>query len=175
LSHRLKNLGSASILEIELVVFWSLMTMLPTDMTCLQVCAFKCSTLIFRLGILLSTSAQGNHRLTTNGMLLTVMLDRLIVSYIYIYIYIYNVFIYYTWVHSIYRMHPGRTYAPGAPGPSQTAPPRSNRRFVFVPPARSRQNLFTSDSSLQLEDTPSCNQQATNIATGATTETQVCN
>jgi hypothetical protein len=86
LSHRLKNLGSASILEIELVVFWSLMTMLPTDMTCLQVCAFKCSTLIFRLGILLSTSAQGNHRLTTNGMLLTVMLDRLIVSYIYIYI-----------------------------------------------------------------------------------------
>lgn len=39
--YRLQNLGSAAIFEIELLVFWSSMPMLPTDMTfssglCLQ-------------------------------------------------------------------------------------------------------------------------------------------
>jgi len=58
------------------------MTMLHTDMTSLQVCVFKCSTMISLLEILLSTSAQGNRRLTTNGMLLMVLLD-LIVSNMY--------------------------------------------------------------------------------------------
>jgi hypothetical protein len=77
--YRLKNLGSAAIFEIELLLSFGL----PTDMTSLQVCVFKCSTMISHLEILLSTSAQGNHRLTTNGMLLTVSLDRLIVSNMY--------------------------------------------------------------------------------------------
>jgi hypothetical protein len=88
------------------------------------------------------------------------------------------------YIYCIYILHLGAFNIENAPRPNlrtrstwsePTAPPRPYRRFVFVPPARSRQNLFTLDSSLQLEDTPSCNQQATNVATGATTETQVCN
>jgi hypothetical protein len=90
----------------------------------------------------------------------------------------------YIYIYCIYLLHLGAFNIENAPRPNlrarstwsePTAPPRPNRCFVFVPPACSRQNLFTSDSSLQLEDTPSCNQQATNVATGATTKTQVCN
>jgi hypothetical protein len=84
----------------------------------------------------------------------------------------------YIYIYCIYILHLGAFNIENAPRPNlrarstwsePTAPPRPNQRFVFVPPARSRQNLFTSDSSLQLEDTPSCNQQATNVATGVTT------
>jgi hypothetical protein len=83
------------------------------------------------------------------------------------------------WVHSLYWMHPGVIYKnsiyiysiyilhlgafniENAPRPNlrarstwseSTAPPRSNQRFVFVPPACSRQNatIFEPDQQLHL-------------------------
>jgi hypothetical protein len=74
----------------------------------------------------------------------------LYLPYIYIYIYIF-----------IYILHLGAFNIENAPRPNlrarstwsePTAPSRPNRRFVFVPPARSRQNatIFEPDQQLHL-------------------------
>jgi hypothetical protein len=78
--------------------------------------------------------------------------------YIYIYIYIYIIYIY---IYCIYILHLGAFNIENAPRPNlrarstwfePTVPPRPNRRFVLVPPARSRQNatIFEPDQQLHL-------------------------
>jgi hypothetical protein len=71
--------------------------------------------------------------------------------YIYIYIHIYTYI--YIYIYCIYILHLSAFNIENAHRPNlrarttwsePTATPRPNRRFVFVPLARSRQNLFTS-------------------------------
>jgi hypothetical protein len=67
----------------------------------------------------------------------------------------------YIYIYSIYILHLGAFNIENAPRPNlrarstwfePTAPPRPNRRFVLVPPARSRQNatIFEPDQQLHL-------------------------
>ena len=67
----------------------------------------------------------------------------------------------YIYIYCIYILHLGAFNIENAPRPNlrarstwsePTAPPRPNRRFVFVPPARSRQNatIFEPDQQLHL-------------------------